>query len=204
MSRFFAGTDRFLEVHGNPQILDWDFYYARDHLPKRGDRKRKHVVRDAALFEYAKDALTELAGKKEPFAFTMMTLDTHFGTEYFDKQNCEIKYHSKDFLDEDYFKNVVSCSDSKIAAFVEWIKQQPFYDNTEIVIVGDHLTMGDTIFNDDMDRTVYDVYINPAVEVDKKLIKNRHFTALDTMPTILETLGLDKQSLVYNKLLYGE
>lgn len=238
MSRFFAGTDRFLEVHGNPQILDWDFYYSRDHLPKRGDRKRKHVVRDAALFEYAKDALTELAGKKEPFAFTMMTLDTHFGTEYFDKQNCEIKYHSKDFLDEDYFKNVVSCSDSKIAAFVEWIKQQPFYDNTEIVIVGDHLTMGDTVFNDKMDRSVYNVYINPSVKVDSAVTKNRQFTALDTMPTILETMGykidghklglgvslmsgektliengmtidelnnkLDKQSKIYDKLLFGK
>ena len=189
MSRFFAGTDRFLEVNGNPQILDWDFYYTRDHLPERGDRKRKHVVRDAALFDYAKEALTELAKKKEPFAFTMMTLDTHFGTEYFDRQNCQIKYHSKDFLDDDYFKNVVSCSDSKIAAFVEWVKQQPFYKNTEIVIVGDHLTMGNTIFNDDMERTVYDVYINPAVNVSKNIIKNRMFTALDTMPTILETMG---------------
>jgi len=238
MSRFFAGTDRFLEVHGNPQILDWDFYYHRDHLPKRRDRKRKHVVRDAALFEYAKDALTELADQKEPFAFTMMTLDTHFGTEYFDKQNCEIKYHSKDFLDEDYFKNVVSCSDGKIAAFVEWVKMQPFFKDTEIVIVGDHLTMGDTIFNDTMDRSVYNVYINSAVKPDKTITKNRRFTALDTMPTILETMGykieghklglgvslvsgektllenglsvkeldqeLDKQSLIYNKLLYGK
>ena len=141
-------------------------------------------------------------------------------------------------MDEQYFKNVVSCSDSKIASFIEWIKQQPFYENTEIVVVGDHLTMGDTIFNDTMDRSVYNVYINSAVKPDKMIAKNRQFTALDTMPTILETMGykieghklglgvslvsgektllenglsvkeldqeLDKQSLIYNKLLYGK
>ncbi len=240
------GLNKFLDTHGNPRIFDWNYYSERDHLRANKIKKQKgkykplfnKVIRDEPLFNYAKVELSRLASQNKPFAFVMATLDTHFGVEHFDKQNCEIKYHSKDFLDEQYFKNVVSCSDEKIAAFVEWVKQQPFYDNTEIVIVGDHLTMGDTIFNDDMDRSIYNVYINSNVSIDEKLMKNRRFTALDTMPTILETLGykidghklglgvslmsgektllenglsikrlnqeLDKQSLIYNKLLYGK
>jgi len=237
MTKFFSGTDKFLETHGNQKVLDWEFYSKRDNLPEENDSKRKRIVRDDALFKYAKAEILELAEKKEPFAFTIMTMDTHFGNEYFDKKNCQIKYHDKGVKDNDNFKNVVSCSDSQIAKFVEWIKEQPFYDDTEIVIVGDHLTMSSTIFTKQMDRTVYNVYMNASIS-DKSHTQNRQFTALDTLPTILESMGyiidghklglgvslfsgeptlleqglsvnklnseLDKQSKVYNKLLFGE
>ena len=240
------GLGKFLKTHNKPQVFDWNYYSKRDHLMVNKVKKQKgkyaplfnKVIRDDKLFMYAKEKITEVAEEGKPFAFTMMTLDTHFGVEHFDSKNCEIKYHSKDFLDDHYFKNVVSCSDSQIANFVDWVKQQPFYKDTEIVIVGDHLTMGDVIFNDTMDRSVYNVYINPEVAVDDALTQNRQFTALDTMPTILETMGykidghklglgvslmsgqktliedgitidqlnneLDKQSKIYDKLLFGK
>ena len=237
MTRLFSGTDKYLETHGNPKILDWDFYSERDHLPKNTDHKRKRVVRDINLFKYAKEEISLLSAEEKPFAFTIMTLDTHFGNEHFENKVCRAIYHDDNIADEENFKNVVSCSSMQIANFVEWIKQQPFYNQTEIVIVGDHLTMSHTIFNDKMDRTVYDVYMNPAIK-DKTFTQNRLFTALDTLPTLLEGLGykiaghklglgvslfsgektlleqgitvdklneeLDKQSAVYNKLLYGE
>lgn len=237
MTKFFSGTDRFLETHGNQKVLDWEFYSKRDNLPDDTDEKRKRIVRDIDLFNYAKAEILELAEKKEPFSFTIMTMDTHFANEHFEPKKCQIKYHDKGVKDADNFKNVVSCSDMQITEFVEWIKQQPFYENTEIVIVGDHLTMSSTIFNDKMDRTVYDVYINSILQ-DKSHTQNRQFTALDTLPTILESMGytvdghklglgvslfsgektlleqgisldklnteLDRQSKVYNKLLFGE
>lgn len=238
MSKEFAGTDKFLETHGKSKILDWDLYSKRDNLPEKTDKKRKRIVRDNLLFEYAKEELLELSRAGKPFAFTMMTMDTHFGNEHFDKKNCPVKYHDKNgkIKDEEYFKNVVSCSSQRIAAFVDWVKEQPFYDNTEIVIVGDHLTMSSEIFNESMDRKVYNVYINSNF-LTTPYAKNRKFSALDTMPTVLESMGytieghklglgvslfsgeptllermdvdvlneeLQKQSAVYNKLLYGK
>ncbi|MBQ8750844.1 MAG: sulfatase-like hydrolase/transferase [Alphaproteobacteria bacterium] len=238
MTRAFSGTDKYLETHGNVKILDWDFYSKRDNLDKNTDKRRKRIVRDEKLFSYAKEEILNLYNQKEPFAFTIMTLDTHFGDEHFDSQNCKVKYHSKDVKDDEYFKNVISCSSSKINNFIEWIKTQPFYDNTEIVIVGDHLTMGEAVkFDKNMDRTMYNVYINSSSK-DNIKTKNRLFTALDTLPTMLEGLGytidgnklglgvslfsgkatlmeqgisfeqlnteLDKQSKIYNKILYGK
>lgn len=188
MSREFAGTDKFLETHGKSKILDWDFYSKRDGLSERTDKRRKRIVRDSLLFKYAKDELTELSKSEKPFAFTMMTMDTHFGNEHFDKENCQIKYHDSNIPDDEYFKNVISCSSNRIVAFVDWVKQQPFYKNTEVVIVGDHLTMSSTIFSNDMKRYVYNVYMNTAV-AETQYAKNRQFTALDTMPTILEGMG---------------
>lgn len=246
-SKESSGTDKFYATHGNPKILDWNFYARRDNLKKnkvaKKDKKKsyrsffKKAIRDERLFKYAKDEIIELDGKKEPFALILMTLDTHFGTEHFEAKNCQIKYHDKGVQDKDNFKNVVSCADKQIAEFIDWIKAQPLYENTEIIIVGDHLTMSSSIFNEAMDRTVYDVYINSSLQ-DKRYTQNRRFTALDTLPTILESMGyiieghklglgvslfsglptlleqgisikeldreLDKQSKIYNKILFGE
>lgn len=196
-SKESSGTDKFYATHGNPKILDWNFYSKRDGIKKNEVEKKnkksygsffKKAIRDERLFKYAKDEIKKLSNQKYPFALILMTLDTHFGTEHFEPKNCSIKYHDKDVADEDNFKNVVSCADKQISEFVNWIKAQPFYENTEIVIVGDHLTMSNTIFRDDMDRTVYNVYINSAIQ-DKSHTKNRQFTALDTLPTLLEGMG---------------
>ena len=188
-TKSYAGTDKFFDTHGKTKILDWDFYYNRDNLPEDEDPKRKRIVRDEKLLKYAKEEIMNLYNKKEAFAFTIMTLDTHFGDEHFDKENCKIKYHSSKVQDEDYFKNVISCSSTKINTFIEWIKSQPFYENTVVVIVGDHPVMGDAVsFNSDADRKVYNVYINPSIKgaINKN---NRKFSALDTMPTILDGMG---------------
>lgn len=39
---------------------------------------------------------------------------------------------------EDDTANVVACADQQVYEFVEWIKQQDFYENTTIVITGNH------------------------------------------------------------------
>jgi len=237
MVKNYAGTDKFVETHGNVKLLDWNFYAKRDKLNKNADPQRKRIVRDAKLFEYAKEELTALSQKDKPFFLILMTMDTHFGTEHFSKENCQIKYHNTSIPDAEYFKNVVSCASLQISSLVEWIKAQPFYENTEIVVVGDHLTMNSTIFNNNMKRRVYNVYINALMPEKKVNLKNRRLTALDTMPTLLEGLGykidgrklglgvslfsgektlletvgletldkeLEKQSKIYNKLLYGK
>ncbi len=236
MTKIYAGTDKFVETHGNVKILDWDFYSTRDKLDRNSDPQRKRIVRDAKLFDYAKEELTALSQKDKPFSLILMTMDTHFGNEYFSKENCPIKYHDESIPDAEYFKNVVSCASLLISSFVEWIKAQPFYENTEIVVVGDHPTMNSVIFNGNMERRVYNAYINADMPANVNP-KNRQFTALDTMPTLLEGLGytidgrklglgvslfsgkktllekvgletldneLEKQSKIYNGLLYGK
>ena len=58
---------------------------------------------------------------------------------------------------------VLHCSSKQVTEFVSWIQQQDFYENTTIVISGDHLTM-DSDFCENIDpdytRTVYNVIIN--------------------------------------------
>ena len=92
----------------------------------------------------------------------------------------------------DQYANVMSCSSKKIADFVSWVQQQDFYENTTIVLAGDHPTMDSDFCEDvkpDYVRKVYTVYINPAAEVQKKDMY-REYTTFDHYPTTLASLGV--------------
>lgn len=139
---------------------------------------------DAKLFDYAKEMLSEISVKDKPFNFTMLTADTHFTDGYLD-DSCEDKY-------DDPYSNAIYCSDNKINNFISWIMNQNFYDDTTIVIAGDHYTMQDNFYNDDdySKRGIYNVFINTNVDYSYEN-KNRVFTTMDMFPTTLAALGAD-------------
>lgn len=135
---------------------------------------------DSKLFGYAKEILSDIAEDDKPFNFTMLTADTHFTDGYLDK-SCESRF------DEEY-ADVFYCSDGMIYEFIEWIKEQDFYNDTTIVIVGDHLTMQDGFYDEDFEnRTIYNTFINAdALSYENK---NREFTSMDMFPTTIASLG---------------
>ena len=133
------------------------------------------------LYDYAKEKLLEISKNDEPFNFTMLTADTHFTDGYMDS-SC------KEVFDEAY-ANSFYCSDSKIGEFIRWIKKQDFYNDTAIVITGDHLTMQEDFYEEDVDdkRYIYNAFINSSVTTNNS--KNRTFTAFDLYPTTLAAMG---------------
>ena len=175
----FGGRKNLFEQHGNYEI--WDFESA-----KRENKASEQIwwgYTDDQLFEYAKEKIKYLSEQEEPFNFTMLTADTHFPDGYLCK-DCPNKW------DEQY-KNVISCSSKRVGDLVEWIKKQPFYDNTTIVISGDHLTMQANFFEpeegEQYDKKVVNVIINPTIEVENK---NRMYSTMDLYPTTLGALGV--------------
>lgn len=138
---------------------------------------------DSKLFSYAKDILSDISNDDKPFNFTMLTADTHFTDGYLDD--------SCDSIFDEHYANSFYCSDNMIYEFIEWVKQQDFYDNTTIVIVGDHLTMQDGFYDEDFEnRSIYNVFINADVDNDYNS-KNRQFTVMDMFPTTIASLGAD-------------
>ena len=96
---------------------------------------------------------------------------------------CPIKY-------DDQLSNVISCNVSDVAKLVYWIQKQDFYENTTIVIVGDHLHMNNDYFeniDENYERTVYNLFINSAIPDQNS--KNRLFSTMDLFPTTLASLG---------------
>ena len=91
--------------------------------------------------------------------------------------------------------------------FLLWIEQQYFFDNTTIVITGDHLSMNTSLFDTidpDYNRTTLEIFIHSAVEPINE--KNREFSAFDMYPTTLASLGatIDGDRLGLGVNLFGD
>ena len=202
----FANRDTYFKNHGDYRILDINSLKADGKLSEQ--YRVWWGFEDIKLFEFAKTELLELAKKDEPFNFTMLTADTHFPDGYVCPK-CQNLYDNQ-------YANVISCSSREVSEFVKWIQNQDFYENTTIVLCGDHLTMDPNFFKDlqlDYTRTIYNCFINSPIEAIQS--KNRNFGVIDMFPTTLRSLGVtiegdylglgvnlfsDKQSLIE---LYG-
>ncbi len=176
----FAGLNHFVKTHKNQHLLDI-LHYAKERGEELSYKERGESIDDKKLFVLAKDELNHLAEQNKPFVFTMMTLDTHFGSQEFSGDVCGYKYGKEKNL-----KNVVSCADFQIGQFIKWLEQQPFYKDSVIVLLGDHLMMNDSM-KEDMIRHTLNIFINAEISADKT--KNRIFTPFDIYPTIVESMG---------------
>lgn len=181
-SAAFADTGLYYSSHGVDKI--YDIYTAPDDgIVPSGYWDGWWGMEDYYLFEYAKQELTKIAQLDQPFAFTMMTIDAHHVGGHL----CP---YCQDEYDEQY-DNVISCSSRQVAAFVQWLQEQPYYEDTVIVIVGDHNSMDNGYFNrnvdDDYVRRVYNCFINSSAHTTAS--KNREFTTLDLFPTTLTAMG---------------
>lgn len=183
----FAGKEGYFKEHGDYAIWDYNTAIESGKVPK--DYYVWWGIEDAKLFQFAKEELLEIAKEDEPFNFTLLTVDTHHPSGYI----CEL---CTDEYPEEY-ANVYRCASRQLDDFIGWIKQQEFYENTEVVVVGDHCSMSGDFFNGIgydkhrgyLARKVYNTFINTGKEDVRE--KNRKFTTLDFYPTILSGLGVE-------------
>ena len=175
----YGGRKAYFEENGNYEIYD-----VNDALE---DKVIKEKVfwgfDDDILYSLAKDKLLEISKEDEPFNYTILTVDTHFEDGYL-SDTCGVKFN-------DQYADVIYCADQKIKDFLEWLEEQDFYEDTSIVIVGDHKSMDADFFNDvdeSYKRTNYNVFINSSVDTHN--IYNREFAAIDLYPTTLASMGV--------------
>lgn len=181
-SATFGGRKTYYTVHGDYDIFD--LYTARREGYVASDYHNDFWgFEDEYLYEIAKDEILELSRGDEPFNFTMLTVDTHHVAGYI-CELCGDEYSEQ-------LANVVSCADRQIKAFIDWCVEQDFYEDTAIVILGDHPRMDSRLVRgvDYYDRTMYNCFINPAVE--PKDVNDRVFTSLDVFPTVLSAMGFE-------------
>lgn len=178
----FAGKKTYFEQHGGYNVVDVYEARKKGYIPK--DYWHNWGIEDKVLFDIAKKELTKLSAKKKPFNFTLLTVDLHATDGYI------CKWCGKDHSSTT--ANVAACNDKIVSDFVAWCKKQDFYDDTVIVITGDHPRMDVSLVKDipREERTVYNCFINAAADC-KRGSKNRVFTAVDMFPTVLGAMGFD-------------
>lgn len=178
----FGARDLYYRKHGNYEIRDYFYAVDQGYIPE--DYWQFWGYEDYKLFEIAKTELTEIAGKGEPFNYTMLTVDTHMPDGYI-CEHCENQYDQK-------YANAIACSSRLTYQFIEWVQAQEWYADTTIVLLGDHTSMANNFWDDigDFERRTYNCFVNVPDMVDTSRVKNRDVCTLDIFPTTLAALGV--------------
>jgi hypothetical protein len=176
----YGGLYKLLNQH-NFEVKDINYYKKIKKVPE--NYCVWWGIEDIKMVEVAKEELTNISMQDKPFAFSVFFEDTHFPSGYVDEE-CENKYPKQ-------IHNVFANMSRRINNFVNWIKEQPFYEDTVIIILGDHLYMGDDLYDDkrpNSKRHAYNVFINTGKSGEHS--KNRDFCTFDYFPTIIDCLDI--------------
>ena len=179
----FASTRNFWTQHGVGVFQDFSYYI------KKGVADRKDVLwglPDKKLYGFLREELDGLAQDSlRPFAMYAATIDTHF-PEGLVSEGCPISE-----TENTQYPSVLRCASSQLASFLQWTKKQSWYENTVIVLVGDHTwdTFTD-LLNMPKEEPLYwiDVFINSQKQSPKL---ERNFSSFDMYPTVLEAMGAE-------------
>lgn len=178
----FAYTNIFYKQHHYNNVIDASVL--TKNMSKEEIKKNKSSyggLADKLMFSYIEN-LFDTKQVKEPFLFTLFTVDTHVpGTVL--PYNC-VK-HFDDVRDN------ILCSDNTVAEFINYLKNTPYWENTTVVVVGDHPMFKpvETYKDKKYKRTIYNVFLN--VPSSLQYDKSKNFTALDLAPSYLEILGAE-------------
>ena len=85
------------------------------------------------------ERLNVISKNDQPFNLSLITIDTHF-VDGFVGNYSETKFNEQ-------YENAYATTSRLIYDFVKWVKKQPYYKDTTIMIVGDHLSMQNDFFN---------------------------------------------------------
>ena len=195
----FTQKRTFWTVHGNVEVHDIEYYTRIGKIPE------EYYVfwgfEDRKLYNFAKEELDSLSKMEKPFALYMLTVDTHQPEGYVDTQ-C-----AKEFAKiKGKLPKALRCASRQLNDFLTWAKQQPWYTNTVISVMGDHTMLSlspkaGIPVSDSLYWTNF--IINSAVTAP---VQERQYSSLDMFPTLLEAMGfkLENRSAGLGRSLYSD
>ncbi len=188
----FAGKDVFFSTHSlsRKDLVDTPAMLARNPGDGAPENLHEWGLYDRFVYAQAREELSALAVREEPFALFMLTVDTHHHRGYPDP-TCPHDLSGSALEEESrYMAGAVLHADHAAAEFIEWIQTQPFAENTTILVLNDHLLMESdlTSYLEEQPelRRNFNMLINPVFPLPDT---DRHISHFDWAPTLLESLG---------------
>ncbi|MCQ2053846.1 MAG: sulfatase-like hydrolase/transferase [Fibrobacter sp.] len=183
-SKEFASMESFVRTHGNAPIYDVNYYLLNKRFQEKD--KANWGISDRDLFELMKQDLDILAQQEIPFAYITRTADTHMPYGYMDP-HCN---HPSDRGAKELYPYILECSSMLLNQFLQWAKNQSWYENTTIAVMGDHETYVPAKAVGFSDTSITHrwvcFFINSSVQTNQY---NRKYTSFDMLPTVLEAMG---------------
>lgn len=187
---FFSGTSRnfthkgdFLKVHGVTETFFKEDWLAQGFELNDG-RRGFWDFNDRFLMERFKAYIEKNLEKDRPFALGFETVDTHFPTGWAPPE--ERRHHNA--------KDAFRFTSKLLAGFLSWAKTQAWYDETVIVVVGDHpwqdFANDFTNFTQKApNREIFAAVLNS--QRTNPAVRDCGFAPMDMAPTILHAMGIE-------------
>ena len=185
---WFTNMNLFLEKHGIQVLHDRNSFVDDGYELNEKTLGFHDSFRDDFLIEKFKEYLTNQIDPSKNFGAVIQTYDTHFPSGFCPK---EFKKHGEDNIFDAWLY-----TDYLVGGFLDWAKTQSWYNNTVIIVVGDHpwqdsnndfsnLTKKDNL------RQIYNLIIHSRA---KKVDNSCSYSNIDMAPTILNALGISFRS----------
>ncbi|HKE93929.1 MAG TPA: sulfatase-like hydrolase/transferase, partial [Povalibacter sp.] len=174
----FAGKGKFLTTHHYDEV-----YGFKDWLKARSTLHEFNLwgIYDDDLFSRAKEKLVALHDTGAPFNLTLLTLDTHHPEGYY-STSCRTQGPRE-------FATIVRCASGEVAEFVDFARSRGYLEDTNIVIVGDHLAMPNPVYSkllSSPQRRIFNKFISTTA-LEKS---TDEIIPFDLFPTVLEYVGI--------------
>ena len=177
----FADMDKFFSSH------HYNYAIGREEWLSRGVDKSLFTtwgdgIQDDTLLDEAYKIITTERARKRPFVVSLITVDTHFPDGFPSPRCSSEEAHSS-------FAGAFRYTSRQLAAMVRKLIDEGVLEDTDIIIMGDHLFMAsdEQIKNNfSRDRRIY----FKMITADKRKPNRDTMTHFDIAPTILDLLGM--------------
>ncbi len=175
--RNFVINQKMDEVYGPDDLIQLLKLDTTDLIKKQGFK----TVQDKETFKFATQILDTIS---EPFSLTFFTIDTHAPHGFYDP-DC-VKSIDENNEDE-LLKASLHCVSRELNKFLTSLKSFSFYENTTVIVFGDHRFMGSRLVEKFHNRKWINVFINSSRNPINE--ENRLFSDIDMFPTILSSIN---------------
>lgn len=193
----FGNKGMFYRTHGYDEVLGREDLEGRlaDH-----DYQSSWGLYDDTTLDIAYQKYLELSQREEPFALSMVTVDTHMPEGHLSASCGDRRFTGADSA----MLDAVHCSDALVSAFVRKIRQSPSADNTLVVLASDHLGFYHEAYKHVMHekRRILFLALPPGAAPGRKV--GRPGSQMDIGVTTLRLMGFDVGSLGLGRDLLGD
>lgn len=173
----FAGKGKFLHSHGYQEVYGKEDWVDGGVPP---EQMNGWGLYDGRLLAKARLKLQELHASGQPFNLTVLTVNTHEPDGHLSPRCKERGFKG--------FAGVVGCTSQQVAEFVQFMEQNGYLDDTNVVILGDHLARKNPLtkrLGGVPERTIYNLLLARSAP-PKATEEIVHF---DLLPTMLALSG---------------
>jgi phosphoglycerol transferase len=179
----FAGKGNFFMSHGYEKAFGKEEWLLTGRY--RDSDLNEWGLGDDDLFKEARSQVDSLAASGAPFHLTILTVNTH-PPEGFSTRKCKS-------AGKNTFEDRITCSANEIASVVTYLGERGYLENTNVVILGDHLSMTNPL-SDRLSqvprRTIFNRWIaREGVRKNQETLVHFDFAA-----SILDFIGIHPES----------